>query len=260
MRSSRLEAPITMTFFSVSTPSISASSCGTIVDSMSEQMPVPRVRNSESISSKKTMTGRALLGLLPGPLEDQADLALGLAHVLVEQLGALDVEEVAAGLASPVTSATFLARELATALAMSVLPQPGGPVEQDALGGRELVLGEQVLVQERQLDGVGDLLDLARRGRRCRRRRCRAPPRAPAPRPRAAGSFSSSRPERVSISTVSPARSLVPTEVVGQLRDTLLVGPADDERPAAVVEELLEGDDLAGALAASGPSRRCRTR
>ncbi len=57
MRSSRFDAPITITFFNVSTPSISASSCGTIVLSMSELMPVPRVRNSESISSKKTMTG-----------------------------------------------------------------------------------------------------------------------------------------------------------------------------------------------------------
>ena len=57
IRSSRLEAPITITFFSDSTPSISARSCGTIVDSMSEEMPVPRVRNSESISSKNTMTG-----------------------------------------------------------------------------------------------------------------------------------------------------------------------------------------------------------
>ena len=35
----------------------------------------------------------ALLRLLPRALEDEADLALGLAHVLVEQLGALDVEE-----------------------------------------------------------------------------------------------------------------------------------------------------------------------
>ena len=57
MRSSRLEAPITMTFFRLSTPSNSDSSCGTIVDSTSEEIPVPRVRNSESISSKKTMTG-----------------------------------------------------------------------------------------------------------------------------------------------------------------------------------------------------------
>ena len=57
IRSSRFVAPITMTSRSASTPSISARSCGTIVDSMSELMPVPRVRNSESISSKKTMTG-----------------------------------------------------------------------------------------------------------------------------------------------------------------------------------------------------------
>ena len=58
MRSSRFDAPTTMTFFSVSTPSISASSWGTIVDSMSDEMPLPRVRNNESISSKNTMTGQ----------------------------------------------------------------------------------------------------------------------------------------------------------------------------------------------------------
>ena len=57
IRSSRLDAPMTMTFLSVSTPSISASSWGTIVDSMSDEIPVPRVRKRESISSKKTMTG-----------------------------------------------------------------------------------------------------------------------------------------------------------------------------------------------------------
>ena len=71
--------------------------------------------------------GPALLGLLPGPLEHQADLALGLADVLVQELGALDVEEVALASPSPATSATFLASELATALAMRVFPHPGGP-------------------------------------------------------------------------------------------------------------------------------------
>ena len=55
--SSRLEAPITSTFSSVSTPSISLSSCGTMVFSTSEETPEPRVRNSESISSKNTITG-----------------------------------------------------------------------------------------------------------------------------------------------------------------------------------------------------------
>ena len=48
---------MTITFFSSSTPSISASSCGTMVVSTSEEMPEPRVRNSESISSKNTITG-----------------------------------------------------------------------------------------------------------------------------------------------------------------------------------------------------------
>ncbi len=55
--SSRLEAPITRTFSRASTPSISLSSWGTIVFSTSEDTPEPRVRKSESISSKNTMTG-----------------------------------------------------------------------------------------------------------------------------------------------------------------------------------------------------------
>ena len=41
---------------------------------------------------------RALACLLPSPLEDQADVPLGLADVLVEQLRTLDVEEVALAL------------------------------------------------------------------------------------------------------------------------------------------------------------------
>lgn len=39
--------------------------------------------------------GGALTGLLTGALEDEADVPLGLADVLVEKLGTLDVEEVA---------------------------------------------------------------------------------------------------------------------------------------------------------------------
>ena len=57
MRSSLFEAPITITLFSSSTPSSSASSCGTIVDSMSELMPLPLMRYRDSISSKKITTG-----------------------------------------------------------------------------------------------------------------------------------------------------------------------------------------------------------
>ena len=55
--SSRLVAPMTMTLSRPSTPSISASSCGTIVVSTSEETPEPRVRKRLSISSKKTTTG-----------------------------------------------------------------------------------------------------------------------------------------------------------------------------------------------------------
>ncbi|MNW65743.1 hypothetical protein D3C74_441520 [compost metagenome] len=55
--SSRLDAPMTITLSRRSTPSISLRSWGTIVVSTSEDSPVPRVRNSDSISSKKTTTG-----------------------------------------------------------------------------------------------------------------------------------------------------------------------------------------------------------
>ncbi len=48
---------MTMTFSRPSTPSISLSSCGTIVFSTSLDTPEPRVRKIESISSKNTMTG-----------------------------------------------------------------------------------------------------------------------------------------------------------------------------------------------------------
>ena len=91
--------------------------------------PVPRVRKIESISSKNTITGVPADAFSPRALEDQPDVALGLADELVQQLGALDVEEVRLRLAGVVaaTSAIFLASELATALAISVLPQPGGP-------------------------------------------------------------------------------------------------------------------------------------
>jgi hypothetical protein len=61
MRSWRLLAPITITWRSPSTPSSSAKNCGTMVDSTSEEMPEPRVRKRESISSKKITTGAPAL-------------------------------------------------------------------------------------------------------------------------------------------------------------------------------------------------------
>jgi hypothetical protein len=134
MRSSRFVAPITITLRSPSTPSISASSCGTIVDSMSELMPEPRGAEHRVHLVEEHDDRPALLALFPGALEHEADLALRLADVLVEQLRALDVDEVAAPFSPPVVAATFFAREFATAFAMSVLPQPGGPYRRMPFG------------------------------------------------------------------------------------------------------------------------------
>ncbi len=58
-------------------------------------------------------------------------------------------------------------------------------------------------------------------------------------------SFSTRSPDRPSISSVSPARSFSCMRDVGHLHDPLLVGPADDEGPLPVLEDLLQGHDLA---------------
>ncbi|CRH74139.1 Uncharacterised protein [Chlamydia trachomatis] len=55
--SARFEAPMMMTLSRASTPSISARSWGTIIVSTSDEIPVPRVLNRASISSKKMTTG-----------------------------------------------------------------------------------------------------------------------------------------------------------------------------------------------------------
>ena len=60
------------------------------------------------------------------------------------------------------------------------------------------------------------------------------------------GSRSRSRPERTSISSVSPDRSRTPRRSSDELADPLLVGPADDHGPHAVLHDLLQRDDLAG--------------
>ena len=90
-----------MTFSRPSTPSISLSSCGhdRVLDVAGHARPAgaeDRVHLVEEDDDR-----HALAGLLPGPLEDQPDVPLGLADVLVEQLGALDVEEEALALRAP---------------------------------------------------------------------------------------------------------------------------------------------------------------
>ena len=133
--SSRFDAPMTITFFRVSTPSISERSCGTIVFSTSEEIPLPRVRNSESISSKKTMTGN--------PSADRSFARWKMIRIcrsvsptyLFKSSGPLMLRKYECAVFCPVFSATCWASEFATAFAISVLPQPGGPYSSTPLGG-----------------------------------------------------------------------------------------------------------------------------
>ncbi len=125
--SSRLDAPMTTTFSSVSTPSISLSSCGTIVVSTSELTPEPRVRKIESISSKNTMTGVPSEAFSRARWKTSRMWRSVSPTYLLSSSGPLMLRKKARPSALPVTSATFLARLFATALAISVLPHPGGP-------------------------------------------------------------------------------------------------------------------------------------
>jgi hypothetical protein len=140
--SSRLEAPMTMTFSRPSTPSISLSSWGTIVFSTSLETPEPRVRKIESISSKNTMTGmpslafslarwktrRMCRSVSPTYLFSSSGPLMFRKKLLPSLAGGPGASLLPFWLASSaVLRATCLASEFATALAMSVLPQPGGP-------------------------------------------------------------------------------------------------------------------------------------
>src|SRR5436190_11675071 len=156
MRSWRLLAPMTMTLRSPSTPSISARSWGTMVVSTSEEMPVPRVRKSIHLVEEhhdRHVVGRLLLGLD----EDLADLALGLADVLVQELRPLDVEEEALDLLAALLG-DLLGEVVGHRLGDHRLAAAGRAVEEHALGRRELVLLIIVGVQIGELDGVLDRL------------------------------------------------------------------------------------------------------
>ena len=90
------------------------------------------------------------------------DVALGLADELVEQLGALDVEEVRLGFLGVLATdlGDLLGERVRHRLGDQRLAAPGRTVEQHTLGRPQRVLAEQILVQERQFDRVADLLDL----------------------------------------------------------------------------------------------------
>src|SRR5437773_829622 len=103
--------------------------------------------------------GDVLVGLFLGLLEDFADLALGFADVLVEELGALDVEEVALDFLAALFG-DLLGEVVGDGLGDHGFAAAGGAVEEDALGRRELVLLIVVGVEVGELDGVFDGLDL----------------------------------------------------------------------------------------------------
>src|SRR5437667_198816 len=99
--------------------------------------------------------GDVLGGLFLGLDEDFADLAFGFADVLVEELGALDVEEEALDLLAAFFGDLF-GEVVGDGLGDHGFAAAGGPVEEHALGGGELVLFVVVGVEVRQLDGILD--------------------------------------------------------------------------------------------------------
>ena len=101
----------------------------------------------------------ALVGLLPGALEHQPDMTLGLSDVLVEQLRALDVEEVRLPLLAGLLP-DLLGQRVRDRLGDQGLATAGRAVQEHALRRLQLVLLEQLRVQVRQLDRVADLVDL----------------------------------------------------------------------------------------------------
>ena len=135
--SSRFEAPMTMTFSRRSTPSISLSSCGTIVVSTSLETPVPRVRNSDSISSKKTTTGWPWDAFSRARAKIRRMCRSVSPTYLLSSSGPLTFRKklFVSAVSSPRAAAAVAASEWATALAISVLPHPGGPYSSTPFGG-----------------------------------------------------------------------------------------------------------------------------
>src|SRR5690606_38514295 len=103
---------------------------------------------------------RAFAGLLPRPLEHQPDMAFGLTDVLVQQLRALDVEEVTTPLLTG-PARDLLGQRARDRLRDQRLPASRGAVQEYALGRLQLVLGEHIGVQVRKLDRIANRFDLA---------------------------------------------------------------------------------------------------
>jgi hypothetical protein len=125
--SSRLDAPMTMTFSRRSTPSISDSSCGTIVVSTSEETPEPRVRKSASISSKKTTTGVPSEAFSRARWKIRRMWRSVSPTYLLSSSGPLMFRKKDLPTGLPSWQRSSWQATAATALAINVFPQPGGP-------------------------------------------------------------------------------------------------------------------------------------
>src|SRR3990170_4330335 len=93
-------------------------------------------------------------------LEDLPDLPLGLPDVLVEELRALDVEEVRVRVLPSGPLLHLVRQRFRDGLRDQRFAATRRAVQEHALGRLELVLVEELRVQERQLDGITYLLDL----------------------------------------------------------------------------------------------------
>ena len=95
------------------------------------------------------------------PLEDEANLPLGFSDVFVQKLWAFDVDEVRLLTVFAAALLThFLCQRVGHRFRDQCFSAARRTIEKDSLRRRQLVFVEQVLVQKRKLDGVGDQLDL----------------------------------------------------------------------------------------------------
>ena len=189
-------------------------------------------------------------------------MTLGLTDELVQQFGALDVQEVGLGLLRVVATGQrdLLRQRVGDGLGDERLATTGRTVEQHALRRPQLVVAEQILVQERQLDGVADLLDLSAEttdvlvpdiGHLFEDEVLDLGLGHPLEGESGFG-VDEQRVARTQLAALAVLRVDLAQQRLGQPHDALLVGVADDQRPPAVPENLAQRADLADRVELAG--------
>ena len=102
----------------------------------------------------------ARLRLLTGSNKNIANLALRLTDELIEQLGALNVQEIAASSRTRVQRSCTSRQGVRHSLSNHGLTVTGRTVQQNTLGRRQVVALKNLGVQVRQLHRVANLLNL----------------------------------------------------------------------------------------------------